>query len=97
MHMQGAALATLSVGLAGTIVSALYIFRDIKPLLLSLSLPRMLGISAFVAIIAKLIATFPMDFMLKALVAAGAYFVLLWVSKEINVVDLRRLRESIGI
>ncbi len=97
MHMQGAALATLLVGLAGTIVSALYIFRDIKPLLLSLSIPRMLGISAFVAIIAKFIGAFPVDFMVKALLAAGAYFVLLWVSKEITMVDLRRLRESIGI
>ncbi len=97
LHMQGAALATLIVGLAGTIVSVLYIFRDLRPLLLSFSIPRILGISACVAIIAKFIAALPVDFWVKAMVAAGAYFVLLWVSKEINVVDLRRLRESIGI
>ena len=97
LHMQGAALATLAVGLTGTIVSVLYIFSDIKPLVFSLSIPRTLGISACVAIIAKFIGGLPVDFMVKAIVAAGAYFMLLWVSKEINVVDLRRLRESIGI
>ncbi len=97
LHMQGAALATLIVGLAGTIVSGLYIFSDIRPLLFSLSIPRTLAISACVAIIAKFIAGLPVDFIVKAMLAAGAYFMLLWVSKEINVVDLRRLRESIGI
>ena len=97
LHMHGAALATLAVGLTGTIVSVLYIFSDIKPLVFSLSIPRTLGISACVAIIAKFIGGLPVDFMVKAIVAAGAYFMLLWVSKEINVVDLRRLRESIGI
>lgn len=97
LHMQGAALATLLVGLAGTIVSVLYIFRDIKPLLFSLSIPRTLGISACVAIIAKFIAAYPVAFLVQAIVAVGAYFLLLWVCKEINVVDLRRLRESIGI
>lgn len=97
LHLQGAALATFIVGLAGTIVSVLYIFRDIKPLLFSFSIPRTLGISACVAIIAKFIGGLPITFLMKMMMAAGAYFVLLWVCKEINAVDLRRLREAIGI
>ena len=96
-HMPGAACATLVVGLAGTIVSVLYIFEEVKPLLFSLFIPRTLGISACVAIFAKLTAAVPVDFIVKAIVAAGAYFLLLWLSKEINTVDLRRLRESLGM
>jgi len=97
LHMQGAALATLLVGFTGTIVSFLYIFSDIKPLFASLFLPRTLIISAGVALSARFIAAWPADLFVRAALTAGAYFLLLWLSKEIDVVDLRRLRESIGM
>jgi len=97
LQLLGGALATSIIGVLGATFALWSIRREVKPLLLSWSIPRMLGIALGVYALAKSVDFISIDFLVKAVALAGIYFVLLWLSKEINAVDLRRLRESLGV
>ncbi|MEK7728426.1 MAG: oligosaccharide flippase family protein [candidate division KSB1 bacterium] len=96
-QLLGGALATSLVGVLGAALALWHIRREAKPLLFSWSIPRMLGVALGVYIIAQSVAFASVDFIAKAIVLTGLYFLLLWMSKEISAVDLRRLRESLGV
>jgi O-antigen/teichoic acid export membrane protein len=97
LQLLGGAIATSLVGLLGAGFAFWHIRREAKPLLLSWSIPRTLGIALGVYALAKSLEFISIGFILKAMLLAGVYFLLLWLSKEINAVDLRRLRESLGV
>ncbi len=96
-QLLGGAMATSLVGVSGAALALWSIRHEVKPLLFSWSIPRTLGIAAGLYVIAKSVEFVSIDFILKAIVLTGVYFLLLWLSKEINAVDLRRLRESLGV
>ncbi len=96
-QLLGGAMATGLVGVIGAIIAFWHIRHEVKTLLFSWSIPRTLGIALCVYVFAKSVEFVSMDFIVKAVVLTGIYFVLLWLSKEINAVDLRRLRESLGV
>lgn len=95
-QLMGGAMATSLVGGCGAVLALWHIRREVKPLLFSWSIPRMLGIALGVYALAKSVEFISIDFIVKAIALTGIYFALLWLSKEINAVDLRRLREALG-
>lgn len=97
LQLLGGALATSVVGASGALLALWFIRHEAKPLLLSWSIPRTLGIALGVYGVAQSVGFVPRDVFLKTAVLVGMYFFLLWLSKEINAVDLRRLRESLGV
>ncbi len=97
LQLLGGAIATSVVGAIGALLALWYIRHEVKPLLLSWSIPRTLGIALGVYVLAQSVEFVSIGFILKAIVLAGVYLLLLWLSKEINPVDLRRLRESLGV
>lgn len=96
-QLLGGAIATSLVGLIGAMLALWHIRREVKPLVMSWSIPRTLGIALGVYALAKSVEFISITFILKAIALAGLYLALLWLSKEINIVDLRRLRESLGV
>ncbi len=95
--LYGAAIATSAIGLMGTVWGGLYILAEFKTLIFSLSTIRLAGVTFFVFLISNLFNHDKIDVIMNAALVGGVYLLLLWLTKEINAVDLRRLKESLGI
>lgn len=95
--LQGAALATSAVGVLGAIWGGLYVFDEFKTVLFSKSGLRLTGITLLILVLSKWLVPVGIDFFIKTGLTGGVYLALLWLTKEINPVDLRRLKESIGL
>ena len=95
--LAGAALATTMVGIVGTIWGGMYILKDFKDLLFSLSPLRIAGAALLVFLLSNGLDLISLDVIIKSALIAGVYFMLLWLTRELNSIDLRRLRESVGI
>ncbi len=95
--LMGAATATTLVGIVGTIWGGMYILQDFKGLVFSLSTVRIAGAAALVFLLSYGLNLISLDVIIESALIAGLYLVLLWLTKELNSIDLRRLRESFGI
>ncbi len=95
-QLYGAAIATATVGLLGTILGGLYVFKEFKSLIISFSLVRLTAITLFVFFIANLMNQIHIDVILKSVLLGSIFLFLLWLTREITSVDLRRFKESLG-
>lgn len=95
--LLGAAVATTIVGLVGTIWGGFYILEEIKSLIFSITTVRVIGTTVFILVLSVLINYNGNGVIIKASVVSGMYLFLLWLTKELSAIDLRRLKESVGI
>lgn len=96
-ELLGAALATTVVGLVGTVWGGIYIFEAFKRVVLSLSALRIAGTALLVFALSSGLNLLPSDAILKSVLISGVYFLVLWLTRELSTIDIRRLKESAGI
>lgn len=87
----GAAVATTLTGGAGLVFSVMYIFDKIKSLIFSPLMFKIAGVGFVIWLISRWIS---FDVILKSALITGIYFLLLWLTSVINMVDIRRLKDS---
>ncbi|MCG8603377.1 oligosaccharide flippase family protein [bacterium] len=95
--LYGAAFATAIVGFVGTVWGGLYILEEFRSLIFSFSSLRLAGVTSAVFLASTLLGFGQFDVILKSALMGSVYVLLLWITKEINTVDLRRLKESLGM
>jgi O-antigen/teichoic acid export membrane protein len=88
-ELQGAAAATIVVGAVGTIWGGFHIFDVFRRVIFSWSALRIP--------LSPLVNLLPRDVFLKTGLVSAAYFALLWLTREVSAIDIRRLKESAGI
>lgn len=96
-QLWGAAVSTTIVGFIGTGVAGFFIPEIFKSLFFSLSILRLAGISALLIALTDFFRSLPLDVIVQSALIGLIYLTLLWITREINAVDLRRLRESFGL
>ena len=95
-QLFGAAFATFSIGLVGTIISSSYIYKDIKD-----SILPFVG-KLFAAIVILCVFSFLLNYssvhiIFKLILLSSIYFILLYALKVINTVDIERLKTALQI
>lgn len=94
--IKGAALATTTVAAVGALLSTVFVRVDIKALLPSLSTLRMTGIALIVFAISFWSPGLNSLVLLKCAGLSGIYFLLLWLSGEVNSADFGKLKAVIS-
>ncbi|RMF64175.1 MAG: hypothetical protein D6743_09690 [Calditrichaeota bacterium] len=95
-HLQGAALATTIVAAVGAGGSALLVYRDIPAFVSLLSLLRMAGVAGLVFVVSSALHNLEVHVFVKCAGLSGLYFLLLWLSGEIDEGDFGRLRAALS-
>lgn len=94
-HTLGAAAATSIVGLIGCIAGIAYIWDDIKAFVLSFSFPRLLFIASIVVVLFSLQPFENIHILIKSVIITVFFFLLLIMTKELSMADLKIFRESL--
>ncbi len=96
-HLVGAALSTTFTGLIGAIIGGYYIFGEWKSLFFSYTPLRLAVIVGCLYLVSNSILGFMGGLSLKLLLLSLLYFILLFATKEISFVELKKLKNAIRL
>jgi len=97
LQMYGAAISTFLVGLVGMIMAGMHVWTEFKSVIFSMSMVRLTGVTLILIVVSQFLSEGKPAVFINPVIIGAIYLSLLWFTKEITAVDLRRLKESVGI
>ncbi len=96
-HLMGAAISTASVGFIGIVMSSVYKFRYLKDLVFSPITLRLGFAFLIVYYVSNHISSLVTHIIPKSIILTVFYLFILIITREINSVELRRLRHTFNL
>ena len=96
--VKGAAIATSITMFSGVILSSIYVIRQYNIFIKLTTLGRIFGASSVILILANLFDT-PIftELIIKFIILSIIYMILLFISGEISIAELKKVREILFI
>jgi len=89
--LEGAAIATLTIGLMGTIINGWFVYKEIKKMLLFIIF-RLAFVVSIIWVLSYYLNFISANVIFNFFILAVTYFALLFITRIINTVDVTRLK-----